>query len=63
MELDDIITELSSMPRETLVYKTIKGKRQPYLQWTESGRTKSRYVKCAEREALLPVFAKKEELK
>lgn len=63
MELDDIITELSSMPRETLVYKTIKGKRQPYLQWTESGRTKSRYVKCAEREVLLPVFAKKEELK
>ena len=49
MNLEGIVKELSEMPRETLVYKTIKGKRQPYLQWTEQGKSKSRYVKWTER--------------
>ena len=34
----------------TLVYKTINGKKQPYLQWTENGKSKSRYIKKEERE-------------
>ncbi len=63
MELVEIIKELESMPRETLVYKTIKGKRQPYLQWSEDGKTKSRYIKISERADLLNAFKRKDELK
>lgn len=63
MELADIIKELGSMPKETLVYKTIKGKKQPYLQWSEAGKTKSRYIRISEREELLKQFEKKEYLK
>ena len=33
--------QLSTLPVGTLVYKTIVGKKQPYLQWTENGKSKS----------------------
>ena len=44
---------LASKPRGTLIYKTIKGKKQPYLQWTENGKSYSRYIKVEGREELL----------
>ena len=63
LDLKEIIKELEQLPRETLVFKNIKGKKQPYLQWSENGKTKSRYVKKDEREDLLKLFEKKNELK
>ena len=42
--------ELSRLPIGNLVMKKIKGKEQPYLQWSEAGKTKSRYIKMDERE-------------
>lgn len=44
---------LAQMPKGTLVYKKINGKEQPYLQWTENGKSKSKYIKQAERETVL----------
>lgn len=63
MEIQEILNELNKLPKETLVFKTIKGKAQPYLQWSEGGKTKSRYIKKVERESVLKQFEKKEELK
>lgn len=52
----DRIQELESMienlPKGNITYKKINGKEQPYLQWTEKGKTKSKYIKIAERETV-----------
>ncbi|MBR6404099.1 MAG: hypothetical protein IKS48_12000 [Eubacterium sp.] len=63
MELKDVMKELESMPKETLVFKVIKGKKQPYLQWSENGKTKSKYVKQSDREQVFKRFERKNELK
>ena len=49
----EIERQLAELPVGYLVYKNIKGKAQPYLQWTENGHTVSRYIKVAEREEVL----------
>jgi hypothetical protein len=51
--MGEIETELAGLPQGTVVYKTINGKKQPYLQWTENGKTRSQYIKLAERERTL----------
>ncbi len=53
-ELEQAISEL---PQGGITYKKINGKEQPYLQWTENGKSKSKYIKIAEREK---VFAQVE---
>lgn len=45
--------QIATLPIGTLVYKTIMGKKQPYLQWTENGKSKSKYIKVDEREMIL----------
>lgn len=45
--------ELTSLPVGSYVIKVIKGKEQPYLQWSEGGKTKSRYIKKEEREDVM----------
>lgn len=45
--------QLKLLPIGTLVYKTIGGKKQPYLQWTENGKSKSKYIKVSERDTIL----------
>ena len=62
-EIGLIMMELEKLPHETLVYKTIKGKKQPYLQWSEGGKTKSRYVKISDREKVIRDFQRKDDLK
>ena len=49
-ELESLIAKL---PQGNITYKTIHGKKQPYLQWTENGKTKSKYIKISEREAVI----------
>lgn len=49
----EIERQLAELPVGYLVYKKIKGKSQPYLQWTENGHTVSKYIKIAEREEML----------
>ena len=58
----EIERQLAEMPAGYLVYKKIKGKAQPYLQWTENGRTVSKYIKIAEREEVLRTMALKKTL-
>lgn len=49
-ELESLIEKL---PQGNITYKTIHGKKQPYLQWTEKGKTKSKYIKISEREVVI----------
>ncbi|MFR3969415.1 MAG: AAA family ATPase [Evtepia sp.] len=44
---------IAKLPQGNITYKTIHGKKQPYLQWTEKGKTKSKYIKIAERETVI----------
>ena len=46
----DIEAQLKTLPVGSVVHKTINGKPQPYLQWSEDGHTKSQYLKKADRE-------------
>jgi len=37
--------EVDSLPKGNISYKQIKGKSYPYLQWTEDGHYKTKYIK------------------
>ena len=54
--------ELATLPIGHLVLKKIKGKEQPYLQWSEAGKTKSRYIKVAEREEMMKRLEQRNEI-
>ncbi len=41
-------TELSNCVNGYISYKKIRGKEKPYLQWSENGKLKSRYIKSDE---------------
>ena len=60
--MQEIEDRLSSLPQGTVVYKTIRGLRQPYLQWTENGKTKSRYIKAGERDEILRKVQERKDL-
>ena len=53
VRIREIEERLSVLPAGKLTYKMIKGKKQPYLQWSENGKEITRYVKVAEREETL----------
>ena len=58
----EIERQLAELPAGYLVYKNIKGKAQPYLQWTENGHTVSKYVRIAEREEVFRKISLKRDL-
>ena len=49
--------QIASLPQGNVTYKKINGKEQPYLQWTENGKSKSKYIKVAERETVISQVA------
>ena len=53
IEIEALRSRIADLPRGTMVYKTIKGRPQPYLQWYEDGKTRSRYLKVEEREGII----------
>lgn len=50
---EEIEKRIAELPQGTLTYKTIAGKKQPYLQRTENGKSISVYIKVGEREKVL----------
>ena len=46
----ELENEIASLPQGSINMKKIYGKEQPYLQWTENGKSKSKYIKKNERE-------------
>ena len=55
--IEDIDARLKELPKGTLTYKTINGKKQPYVQKSVDGKVTSTYVKLDEREQVLLEFA------
>ena len=53
-ELED---KIKALPNGSITYKTIRGKKQPYLQWREYGKVKSKYIKLNEREQIFTQIA------
>lgn len=52
---------ISQLPKGNITYKTIKGKKYPYLQWTEDGKQRNRRVREDELEDLKnKIFERKE---
>ena len=49
----ELENEIAILPQGSINIKKIKGKEQPYLQWTENGKSKSKYIKKDEREQIL----------
>ncbi len=61
-KIDMIDARLEELPKGTLTYKNINGKRQPYIQRTIDGKSVSYYVKVADREEILVEFEERSEL-
>ena len=62
VRIKEIEKQLATLPAGKLTYKNIKGKLQPYLQWTENGKEITKYVKVAERETVLEQVALRDSL-
>lgn len=60
--INALLREIASLPKGRISYKNIKGRRQPYLQWTENGRRYSRYIKKEGRREILTAIRHREEL-
>lgn len=58
----EIDERLEQMPKGTLTYKTINGKKQPYVQQTIHGKSVCYYVKLTEREQILLEFEERSRL-
>lgn len=59
MELEN---ELAILPQGSINIKKINGKEQPYLQWTENGKSKSKYIKKDEREEIFAGVERRKQL-
>ena len=62
LQIAEIEQELMLLPKGKLFYKTIKGNKQPYLQWSENGKTVTKYVKLNEREQVFRALEQREKL-
>ena len=59
MELEN---EIAILPQGSINIKKINGKEQPYLQWTENGKSKSKYIKKDEREQIFVGVERRKQL-
>lgn len=60
--IKEIEEQLADLPPGYVVYKTIRGKKQPYLQWVENGKQKTRYIKVTGREETIAKATLRKEL-
>ena len=61
-QITELETEIAELPAGYVVWKNIKGKKQPYLQWTENGKTTSKYLKKDVRDIIFAQVEKRREL-
>ncbi len=60
--IEEIDKRLEDLPKGSLTYKKINGKKQPYIQKTIDGKSVSYYVKLSEREEVLLEFEERTKL-
>ena len=58
----ELENEIALLPQGSINIKKIKGREQPYLQWTENGKSKSKYIKKHEREQILAGVERRKQL-
>ena len=58
----ELENEIAILPQGSINIKKIKGKEQPYLQWTENGKSKSKYIKKNEREEIFASVERRKQL-
>ena len=56
-QIRELENRIAKLPQGSVTYKTIRGKKQPYLQWTEKGKSKCCYIKKEEREMVMEQVA------
>lgn len=61
-KISELEEQISTLPKGSLVYKNINGKKWPYLQWTEGGKSKSQFVKEEELETVAAQVAQRKAL-
>ncbi len=62
VRIAEIEQALMQLPKGNVYNKVIKGKKQPYLQWSENGKALSKYVKAGEREKVFSQLEKRDKL-
>jgi len=58
----ELENEIAALPQGSINMKKIYGKEQPYLQWTENGKSKSKYIKKNEREEIFAGVERRKQL-
>ena len=53
---------ISQLPKGNITYKNIRGKRYPYLQWTENGKQKNKLIKDSELQDILEKIEQRKSL-
>ncbi|MBO4325497.1 MAG: AAA family ATPase [Lachnospiraceae bacterium] len=61
-EKQSLRERIEKLPAGGITYKTINGKRYPYLQWTEDGRQRSRVIKAYELAMLAEAIEERKKL-
>ncbi len=58
----ELENEIAALPQGSINMKKIYGKEQPYLQWTENGKSKSKYIKKNGREEIFAGVERRKQL-
>lgn len=61
-EIERLQREISQLPNGYISNKTINGKIRHYLQWTENGKVKSKYIPDAEYDSIVAGIARRKSL-
>lgn len=62
IDTKSIAEQLSHLPKGNITYKTIRGARRMYLQWSEGGKKKSKYVRREDEPTVIELVGKRREL-
>ncbi len=54
--------QIRILPKGNIVYRTIRGARRMYLQWSEEGKRKSKYVKKEDESSVIQLVEKRKQL-
>ncbi len=61
-KIESIIEQISILPKGNITYKTIRGARRMYLQWTENGKKHSRYVRAEDEKTVFDQVSRRKTL-
>ena len=62
LRIAELELQLAELPQGKVFYKKIKGREQPYLQWSENGKAMTKYVRLSEREKVFQQLERRQQL-